>query len=67
MGDRDKVACGQDHELAYILRKYGKSGAKANVEKFREVCKKFKVTNKDVCRTNFYKYLKDNKILAKFK
>ena len=67
MGDRDKVACNQAHEMAYICRKFGKSGKKANVKVMQGACKAFKAKNKDKGRANFYKYLKEKKILSKIK
>lgn len=40
--DSNLIACGQDHEMASILKKWKKSQSKANIEKLREQCKHWK-------------------------
>ena len=66
MNDRDQVACSEDHELEYVLRKFGKRGTKKNIDAMREVCKEFKSTSDNDDREHFYQYLEDNNILDDF-
>ena len=67
MSDRNIVACDEDHELDYILRKYGKRQTKDNREELRSACKAHKKDKsyKPANRESFYKYIADKKVLKK--
>lgn len=63
--DHDQIACDEDHELEYVLKKFGKKGTQANIKALRAVCQKFKSSSKVDDRAHFYKYLEANKSLKK--
>ncbi|MBU1202093.1 MAG: hypothetical protein KKA51_06315 [Nanoarchaeota archaeon] len=67
MNDREQVSCDQEHEMKYILRKFGKKQTKENISAMKKTCEQFKKASKDDCRTEFYKYLDKNKVLSKLK
>lgn len=64
--DRNLVSCEQEHELLYILVKFGKKQTKENIEKLRDACIAFK---KDESlsphnRDGFYEYIKFSGVLS---
>jgi len=63
--DRELVACNEQHEMEYILRKYFKRSTNDNIEKMTGLCKSFKNNDqyKPHNRDNFYKYLDQEKAL----
>ena len=66
MTDNKKISK-QPHELAYVLRKYGKSGKKDNIAKMVTILKAFKSGRKDVSRAKFYDYLARDASFKKLK
>lgn len=66
MSDRDQVACEEDHEVMYVLKKYEKRQTKENLGKLRDHCRAFKKDDgyKPHNRENFYKYIEEKKVLA---
>ena len=65
LSDRESIACNQDHELEYVLKKFQKRLTIKNVEKIRTYCKEFKTKHKTSDRKVFYEYLKQNNRLRK--
>lgn len=65
--DINLVACGQDHEMATVLRTHNKVNTKETREQVKELCKDFKTKEglKPHNRENFYAYLKTNKEFKK--
>lgn len=63
--DSNLIACGQDHEMATILKKWDKSGSKSNIEKLREQCKHWKSLEifSPKNRENFYEYIESRKVM----
>ena len=66
MSDANLIACNEDHELKYVLKKFNKNDSDENVKKLRAKCKEFKKDDdyKPHNRKNFYKYLDDKKVLV---
>ena len=65
MSDYNLVNCGEDHEMKYILRKYGKRQTQDNVKVLSAACKKFKATHKNDDRVNVYNFIESSDVLAK--
>ena len=53
------VACEEEHEMEFILQKFGKRCTKENIEKLQEHCRYFKglPDHAPHNRENFYRYL----------
>ena len=63
ISDRDQISCSQDHELEYVLKKYGKRTTTSNVDAMRKVCQQFKASSDVDDRKHFYEYLEKNNVL----
>ena len=61
MTDKDQIACEQEHEIEYVLKKLGKSRCKENIDRLKEACRNFKHAEEyqPHNRDQFYKYLDD--------
>ncbi len=57
--DANLVACEQEHEMAHILKVYGREKTDANLADIKQKCKDFKAGDgyKPHNRENFYLYL----------
>lgn len=57
--DRELVACEEEHEIEYILKKFGKRTTKENIAILQEHCRYFKglPDHGPHNRKNFYRYL----------
>ena len=65
MTDHNLVNCGEDHEMKYILKKYGKRQTQENVDVLSKECKKFKASHKNDDREAVYKFLESSDVLDK--
>lgn len=65
MTDHNLVNCGEDHEMKYILKKYGKRQTQENVDALSKACKKFKASHKNDDREDVYKFLESSGLLDK--
>lgn len=65
MTDPNLVACENDDEIKYILRKYEKRQTQKNIDTLRRYCRQFKndPQYKPHNRESFYKYIKDKRVL----
>lgn len=59
MQDRQMVACEEEHEIIYVLRKFGKRQTRENIARLQEFCRAHKAdpTFAPHNRESFYRYL----------
>jgi hypothetical protein len=62
--DRNQVNVSQDHEMKYILKKFGKRQTVENVETLRSITKRFKATRVNNDREHVYNFLENNPKLS---
>lgn len=62
--DRNQVNVSQDHEMKYILKKFGKKQSAQNVEALRKSIKRFKATRVNNDREHVYNFLEGNKQMS---
>ena len=67
LSDRESISCNENHELEYVLKKFGKRQTKDNIDKIKLYCQEFKKEHNSHDRKAFYEYLKQNYRLRKLK
>ncbi|MCB1324825.1 MAG: hypothetical protein H7A21_11560 [Spirochaetales bacterium] len=67
MQDRQMVACEEEHEIIYVLRKFGKRQTRENIARLQEFCRAHKAdpTFAPHNRESFYRYLNGTGLLVR--
>ena len=61
------INCGEEHEIVYVLSKFGKNLSSENIRNLTSACAEFKSDTQyqPHSRESFYKYLTDKEVIKR--